>query len=303
MPDGEDGRRERSFWGGGEVGLRQRRSQRGVLHADLDRCRARGLIGAASDASSQVAEEVAQQVVADDHRDDESARRQDLVDRTRHDDQQHVADTQHRDPGQERQDLLHELARDKANDKASKHGSEDHQQDVLRHRRAIHRHTRTDQPGGKQRRHEGREQSRNRGHGDRQRDVRLCQVGDHVRGGAARCTTDEDDTDGHCVGKAEHVAQAPTHEGHDQVLGDNTYEHRQRALDDESEVGQRQGQAHAEHDDAERPVNAGGQRLEGRGSNHSDHERCQDQQREDRHGDARAAIFGGKRRGLSCNCV
>ena len=200
MPDGEDGRRERSFWGGGEVGLGQRRGQRGILHTDLDRGRARGLIGAASDASSQVAEEVAQQVVADDHRDDEGTRRQDLVDRPRHDDEQHVADAQHRDPGQERQDLLHELARDEANDKASKHGSEDHQQDVLRHRCAIHRHTRADQPGGEQRRHEGREQSRNRGHGDRQRDVRFRQIGDHVRGRTTGRAADEDHADRDRVG-------------------------------------------------------------------------------------------------------
>ena len=160
MPHRENRCRERGLRGSSEVLRRQRRSQRRVLHADLDRGCTRSLIRAATHAPREVAEQVAQQVMADNHGNNEGARRQNLINRTRHDDNQHVADTQDRNPRKNWQDSFHNLVRKQTHDKATQDRSEHHQQNVLRHRLTIHGHTRTDQPLGEHRGHQGREQRR-----------------------------------------------------------------------------------------------------------------------------------------------
>ena len=297
MPHGEDRGGHGGLGRGRELGGGQGGGHARVLHADLDRGSARSLLAAAPQAPGQVAEEVAEQVVADDDSDDDRSGGDDHGDGLGDDDQQHVADAEDGDPRQRGQDPLDQGVGEVAHQEAPEDGREHHEQDVHGHRAAIDLHAGADQPRGEHGRHERRQQRRDRRHGHGQGHIGLRQVGDDVRGGAAGGAAHQYDADRDGVGQAEHPGEAEAHQGHDDVLGGDAYQYGQRPGDDQGEVGQREGQAHAEHDHAQGPVDARGERQEGRGEHHGGDEGRDDDEGEDRDRDARAAVLAAHRGG------
>ena len=88
----------------------------------------------------------------------------------------------------------------------------------------------------------------------------------------------------------------PGEQRHDDELGGDAGQDGQGAADDEDEVRRGEGQAHPEHDDAQRVAGTRAQRGEDPGQGHGQEEGRQDEGREDRDGRAGRAILPGRLR-------
>ena len=94
----------------------------------------------------------------------------------------------------------------------------------------------------------------NSSHANRQCNVALGQISHHVRRGAAGAGAHKDDTDGQLSGQMEHLRQRPCKEGHQRELCNAADNHVLRAAEHHLEILRLQGEAHAEHNDAQQGV-------------------------------------------------
>lgn len=205
---------------------------------------------------------------------------------------------QNRDPRQGGEQRFDDLAGESADEEAADDGYEDHLHDRDRHGLRIDGHVGAGEPPGEERSHERGEQRRDRGHRDGERDVSLREVGDDVRGGASGRAADEDHADRDRCGQLEDPREEHGEQGHDDELRDDADEHRKGSFHDEFEVGDLQGEAHAEHDDAEGVVRSRGEGVEHRGCGHRRDEGGDDHEGEDRDRDSRGTIFIGRGRAV-----
>ena len=246
-----------------------------------------------------VAEQIAQDVVTGDDEENQRACGQDRRGGRGHDGEDHVADAENRDPRHSRQDPLDGSPEQKAHEQAADDGDEHHRDDAPGHGAGIDGHVLTGEPPGEQRGHDRGEQGRYRGHRDAEGDVAPGEVGDDIGGGAARRAPDENDPRGECRGEPEALDEQPGQRRHDGELGDDADQDRQRPPRHEGEVRGRQGQTHAEHDDAQGAIGSRRQRGELRRRQHRDAEGRQDEEGEDGDCGAGGAVFG-TRTGPGC---
>ena len=195
----------------------------------------------------------------DDHDEDDECGFHDLVGGLTNDCCQHVGDAKDRDPRKSRKDLFNVATGKHTDDDACDDGDQNDLNDCERHALCINGHVLTGQPLGEKGGHEGCQKSGNRCHGHRECNVTLSQVRDDIRGGATRGATDQDDAGCNCRIEVEQLGQKEGDSRHDHVLRDNTDDDGQGALHDKGKVGKGQGQAHAEHDDAQADVHTRGE--------------------------------------------
>ena len=131
-----------------------------------------------------------------------------------------------------------------------------------------------------ERSHERREQCGHRGHGDGKRHIAVAQVSHDIGGSAAGAGADEDDADGQLRRQVEDLAKQEGKERHQGELTDRAEHHILRSLEYLGKIRGLQGETHAEHDDAEQPVDparldpgAGLRREEREGSHTENDER------------------------------
>ena len=136
------------------------------------------------------------------------------------------------------------------------------------------------QPLREQRSHDRGKQSRHGCHGDGQCNITFGQIGNHVRRSAARRASHQDDAHGKFGRKAEYLRQDDGQCGHNDELCNHTDDDGERTLDDQDKIGCRQRQAHAEHDDGERNVDASCQARRWPGNQQSHDEGDNDDERE-----------------------
>ena len=289
MPDREhgarQGRRRRDVLRG------EARGEARVLHADLDRDRARHGRGQPEQLRRAVAEQVAEPVVQHHRCEHQQARRQHAGGAVADDGGHHQRDEHHRDPRQGGQHAVDDAAQQQAHDESAQDRQEHDVHDGLRHGAAVDGHVLAGQPQGEQRREQRGQERGHGGHGHGEGGVGAGEVADHVRGRAARGRAHEDHARRELGRQLEHDGDAEPQQRHDRVLRHHAQQHGQRPAGDEAEVRKGQRQAHAEHDDPEEQVDLGQQRLRG-GRGEEAHERGgEHQQREDGDGDAGGAVF------------
>ena len=237
-----------------KVGSGQRGGQTGVLHTDLDGDRAAlGGIQLQQLAHTE-AGEVAQQVVQDDYGKDQQAAGHDLGGVCGHNSADDEHDGSGGDQRQHTDGVLGEGMEEVVDHKAQCDGHQHHLDDGEEHVHGVHIHALTGIQQGEQGSQDGSQHGGNCGHANGQCNVALGKVGHHVRGGAAGAGTHKDDADSQLGGQVEHHGQHPCQEGHEGELCHAAYDDVLRAAEHHLEIIGLQGQAHAEHDDAQQGV-------------------------------------------------
>ena len=241
-----------------KVGGSQAGGQAGVLHTDLDGdSTALGGVQLQSLAYGK-AGQVAQQVVQDDDDQDQQAAGHDLGAVGG----DHGADDQHDGGGghqrQHADGLLSELVEEVVDHKAQGDGHQHHLDDGQEHTHGVHIHTLAGVQQGEQRGEQGSKYGGNGGHADGQGHIPLGQIGHDVGGGAAGAGAHQDDADGQFGGQVEHHGEHPCQEGHEGELRYAAHDDVFRAAEHHLEIIGLQGQAHAEHDDAQQVVHPAG---------------------------------------------
>ena len=237
-----------------KVGGSQRGGQTGVLHSDLDgNCTALGGIQL-QQLTHAKAGEVAQQVVQDDHGKDQQAAGHDLGRVCGHNSADDEHDGGGGDQRQHTDGVLGEGMEEVVDHKTQCDGHQHHLDDGQEHIYRVHIHPLAGIQQGEQRGEEGRQHGGNCGHADGQCNVAFGQIGHHVGGGAAGAGTHKDDADGKLGGQVEQLRQRPCQKGHQGELRNAADDHVFRAAEHYLEVLRLQGEAHAEHDDAQQGV-------------------------------------------------
>ena len=194
----------------------------------------------------------------DDHDEDDECGFHDLVGGLTNNCCQHVGDAKDGDPGKSREDLFNVTASKHTDDEACDHGDQNDLNNRDCHLLCINRHVLTGKPHGEKGGHEGCQQSGDRCHGHRKCNVTLSQVRDDIRCGSTRGASDQDDAGCDCRIKVERLGEEESNSRHNDVLRDNTDNDGQGALHDKSKVRKGQGQAHAEHNDAQANIHTRG---------------------------------------------
>ena len=241
-----------------KVGSRQAGGQAGVLHTDLDGDGA-ALGGIQLQGLAHgVAGQVAQQVVQDDHDQDQQAAGHDLgtVGGDHGADDQHDGSGGHQ--GQHADGFLGELMEEVVHHKAQCDGHQHHLDDGHEHAHGVHIHALAGVQQGEQRGEDGSQHGGNSGHANGQGHVALGKIGHHVGRSAAGAGAHQNDADGQLGGQVEHHGQHPCQEGHEGELCHAAYDDVLRAAEHHLEIIGLQGQAHAEHDDAQQVVHPAG---------------------------------------------
>ena len=158
--------------------------------------------------------------------------------------------------------------------KAQSDGHQNHLNDGEEHIHGVHIHALTGVQQGQQRGEERSQHGGHGGHADGQGNVALGQIGHDVGGSAAGAGAHEDDADGQLGGQMEHLSQRPCQERHEGELRHAAHDDVLRAAEHHLEVLRLQGQAHAEHHDAQQGVDP-------RGLDHA--ERAGEEQSQRRH--------------------
>ena len=153
MPHRENSAGKRGL--GAEVLRCQAGCQARVLHTNLDCGRASCTVIAARDTACEVSKEVAQQVVEDDHNEDDECGFHDLVGGLTNDCCQHVRDAKDGDPGKCREDLFNVAPSKHTDNDACDDRDQNDLDDRDCHALCINRHVLTGQPLGEKGGHEG----------------------------------------------------------------------------------------------------------------------------------------------------
>ena len=119
------------------------------------------------------------------------------------------------------------------------------------------------QPPGQERRNDRSQNGGCHGHGNGQCYIALGQIGHDVGGSAARAGTNQNDTGCQVSRQPEGGSQQPCQERHDGELCQCAYEDILRTLEDQLEIAELQGHAHAEHYHTQQDGNVGCRPLEG----------------------------------------
>lgn len=163
----------------------------------------------------------------------------------------HKADNAHR--RHIRLDFLEDgtLAQKMVAQKSDGNRRDSHIQDIQEHALRVHVNTRVGKPQHKQRSHNGRKQGRNHRHAHGIRNVALRQETHDIAGNASGTATDEDDAHRKVGIQTEHFRKSERDERHDGVLRDGSEQNVKRLLHQVPDIVHRNGEAHAQHDDAE----------------------------------------------------
>ena len=248
MPCGEDSARYGSRCHGGEVGFGQTYSEAGILHADFDgegHCFFPGEAYHASDGKSQG---IAQAVVKNNDQEDDAdigddgvlAAADDASDDEGDGDGGNCWGVVSSRSGQFRQEGFHGNAQADRNDNDLEDGDE--------HADRVKGDFSADEHIGNSRGKDWRKYGGYGSHGDRQCQVPFTHEGDDIGGGAARAGAYQNDTSSQSWVQLEHGSQAECQERHDEELGYCAEEYIFWPFEDQHEVFDRKGGAHAEHD-------------------------------------------------------
>ena len=254
MPDAEKGAGDGGEGVGGEVEVGEGGGQAAVLHTDFDADGAALGGQEVEGPADQVADAEAAEVVEHDDQQDDPAAVKQFVGVGSNDDEDDGANGQGR---QGRQVICGAFGRPgpkPLHDQAQGDGQDDHPEDAQQHSEDIDIDRLPRQQPDQQRRQHGGQEGRCGRHPDGKRQVALGQIGDDVRGRAARAAPHEDDTDGERRIQPENPCQCKRQERHHREL-------RQAADDDvpgagkhHAEVFRLECQAHPEHNDAQQRI-------------------------------------------------
>ena len=237
-----------------KVGGRQAGGQAGVLHTDLNGDGAALAAAQMQGLAHGKTGGVAQQVVQDDHGHDQQAAGEDFGgvggNHGRHDGHDGGGGDQRQNPN----GVLGELMEEVVDDKAQSDGNQNHLHDGEEHTHHVHVHALARIQQGEQRGEEGSQDGGYGGHADGQGHIALGQVGHHVGGGAAGAGAHQDDAHSQLSRQVEQLGEQEGQERHQGELGNAAHDHVLGAAEHNLEVGGLQGEAHAEHNDAQQVV-------------------------------------------------
>ena len=228
-----------------------------VLHAHLDSDGA--LLGRIEleNPPDGIAQHVAEPVVEEHHRKHKEQQREPVREQVRthrHDDAAHnQCKANHAYRGHIRTYFLEHrvLAQEIVANKANQNRRNRHIQDIQEHPLRVHVNARIGKPQHQQRSHEGRKQGRNHRHAHRVGHVTLGQEAHHVARDATRAAAHENDAHGKVGVQPKNLGEREGHQGHDGVLRAGTQQNVERLLHEVFHVIDSDGEAHAEHDDAQ----------------------------------------------------
>ena len=238
----------------GEDGAGQAGGQTAVLHAHLDGHGVALGVAHVEQLAHSVAQGIAQQVVKDDHREDQQTVGEELVGVGGHHGAHDGDDGHHRDEGQDLHHGLGELAEQLVDDEAQHDGDDDDLHDAHEHIHHVDGDGLMGVEVGQRRGEEGRQHGGAGGHAHAQGHIALGQKGHHVGGGAARAGAHQDDAHGQFRAQLKDLGEQESQQRHDDELGGAAHQHILGPGEDDLEVVQLEGQAHAEHDHHEQVV-------------------------------------------------
>ena len=244
------------------LGIREeRRRKHGrharILHTHLDSDGAFFCGIELEDAPDGIAQHVAEPVVEEHYRKHQEEQRESVreqVRANRHDNTTHnQRKANHADRGHVRAHFLEHriLAQEVVAGKANQDRRNRHVQDIQEHSLRVHVDARIGKPQHQQRSHEGRKQGRDHRHAHRVGHVTLGQEAHHVARDATRAAAHENDAHGKVRVQPENLGEGEGHQGHDGVLRAGAQQNVERLLHEVLHVVDSNGEAHAEHDDAQ----------------------------------------------------
>ena len=240
----------------------ERHAESRILHADL---KAEGAAFGgihARHAADHVAEAHADGVLDGNHEEGDEACVHDarLGGRNHGGDDDH--DGRHGDERQRAGDILNTVAEDAVNQDARADRNEDYLDDREEHRGRVDREPFARKGVHQGGRHDWRHQRRAGRDRDGERHIAAGEEGDDVRGRSARAAAQEHQTDGEVGRQIKGLAEHEGRDRHDRELRNDADDHVLRAGKDLAEVRGRQGETHAEHDDAEKEGYPGASKYE-----------------------------------------
>ena len=255
MPDTEDGS------GKGcdriQVGQGQGDSEPGVLHADFDGDGpAAGLIQF-QDPGAPIPQEQAEGVVQNDCQNHRKCCFSQAVGIECHHSGYDDDNGGDRDQRKGLCSPLDDHGKESADQQSQKDRENHHLQDGQDHRSKVHRQPGTGQGPEEERGDQGGQQGGDTGQGDRQGNIPLGQIDDHIGGGPAGASSHQDHSGGQFRGQSQGSGDDPGSGGHDDELEANSCQHRSGSLEDQPEILSFQGESHSEHDDSQERSDGG----------------------------------------------
>lgn len=162
-------------------------------------------------------------------------------------------DSDDRNQRQDWQEFLNELASEMIDQKSGNHRAKYHHRNGFHHSDEGNIDPSAREHPSQERRHQRRQKRRRHRHSDRQGDVALREIGNHIRRSTARTGANQHDADSDIRRQRKDLDQRPGNQRHQCELRQRADTDFPRPLRKHMEILKFQGHAHAEHHDAEHP--------------------------------------------------